>query len=286
MSRMVVIPLLVLALAPALVLGAEVPVVANKSASAASKPASAAKLSAAAIVERNIAARGGPGAWHAVQTLSWSGKMDAGGNNQRYLKAPGMPAPPVNENPAAQVQLPFTLEMKRGRKSRLELQFNGQTAAQVYDGKQGWKLRPFLNRHQVEPYTADEARIAGDAPDIDGLLVDSAESGTTIDVQGVEKVDGMAAYKLKLTLKNGRVLYEWVDAQSFLEVKLEGTPRRLDGKMHSVAVYMRDYRNVSGLQIPYLIETTVQGVERTEKIIIETATVNPHLDDSRFAKPT
>jgi hypothetical protein len=300
---MVVIPLLVLALAPALVLGADKPVVANRPASAVStadkpasavskpagpadKPASAAKLNAAAIIERNIAARGGSGAWHAVQTLSWSGKMDAGGNNQRYLKAPGMPAPPVNENPAAQVQLPFTLEMKRGRKSRLELQFSGQTAAQVYDGKQGWKLRPFLNRHEVEPYTADEARIAGDAPDIGGLLVDAAESGTKIDVQGVENVDGKPAYKLKLTLKNGHVVYEWVDAQSFLEVKLEGTPRRLDGKMHTVAVYMRDYRNVSGLQIPYVIETTVQGVERTEKIIIEKATVNPHLDDSRFAKPT
>jgi len=190
MLRRVVIPLVVLALAPALVLGADKPVVANKPAGAASKPASsankpetdqpasAAKLSAAAIVERTISARGGPSAWHSVQTLSWSGKMDAGGNNQRYLKAPGMPAPPANENPAAQAQLPFTLEMKRGRKSRLELQFNGQTAVQVYDGKQGWKLRPFLNRHQVEPYSVDEARIAADEPDIGGLLVDSADNGT------------------------------------------------------------------------------------------------------------
>ncbi|MDB6091088.1 MAG: uncharacterized protein JWN85_3872 [Gammaproteobacteria bacterium] len=298
MLRRVVIPLVVLALAPALVLGVDKPVVANKPAGAAGKPASsankpeadkpasAAKLSAAAIVERTISARGGRGAWHSVQTLSWSGKMDAGGNNQRYLKAPGMAAPPVNENPAAQVQLPFTLEMKRGRKSRLELQFNGQTAVQVYDGKQGWKLRPFLNRHQVEPYTADEARIAADESDIAGRLVDAADNGTKIEVQGVEKVEGKAAYKLKLTLRNGHVVHEWVDAQSFLEVKVEGTPRRLDGKMHAVAVYMRDYRNVSGVQIPYLIETTVQGVERTEKIIIEKAAVNPHLDDSRFAKPT
>jgi hypothetical protein len=297
MLRKVVIPLAVLALAPTLVLGAAPPVVVNESV-AANRPAvakrtvvsdalaSAPTLSAAAIIERNIAARGGASAWNTVQTLSWSGKMDAGGNNQRYLKAPGMPAPPVNENPSAQVQLPFTLEMKRGRKRRLELQFNDQTAVQVYDGTQGWKLRPFLNRHQVEPYTADEARIAADEPDIAGLLFDSAGNGTRVDVQGVEKVDGKAAYKLKLTLKNGPVVYEWVDAQSFLEVKMEGTPRRLDGRIHAVAVYMRDYRSVSGLQIPYLIETTVQGVERSEKIIIEKATVNPQLDDSRFAKPT
>jgi len=96
--RNAVIPLLAvplaLVLAPALAHGAD-------------KPAGVAKLSAAAIVERNITARGGQSAWHAVQTLSWAGKMEAGGNNQRYLKAPGMPAPPVNPEPAAQVQLPF-----------------------------------------------------------------------------------------------------------------------------------------------------------------------------------
>jgi hypothetical protein len=277
MLRKWVIPSAVVALVPILVWAADKPGV--------PKPPSAAKLSATAIVERNLAARGGISAWRAVQTLSWSGKMDAGGNNQRYLKAPGMPAPPVNENPAAQVQLPFTLEMKRGHKSRLELQFNGQTAVQVYDGKQGWKLRPFLNRHQVEPYTVVEARIAADAADIGGLLVDSVDNGTKVEVQGVESVDGKAAYKLQLTLKNGHVVHEWVDAQSFLEVKIEGTPRHLDGKIHAVAVYMRDYHNVSGLQLPHLIETSVQGVDRTERIIIEKATVNPRLDDARFAKP-
>src|SRR4051794_16787698 len=108
--RLALIPLVFLVLAPMLAFGAN-------------PPASPPKLSAAAIVERNIAARGGLSAWHAVQALSWSGKMEAGGNNQRYLKAPGMPAPPVNQEPGAQVQLPFTLEMKRGHKKHLDLQF-------------------------------------------------------------------------------------------------------------------------------------------------------------------
>jgi len=261
------------------------PVHATAARAAASK-LTPANMSAAAIVERNIAARGGEGALRSLQTLSLSGKMDAGGNNQRYFKAPGMPPPPPNPDSAAQVQLPFTLEMKRGHKSRLELQFNGQTAVQVYDGTQGWKLRPFLNRHQAEPYSADETKIAADQPDLDGLLVDYAARGTRIDVEGMEPVEGKPAYRLKLTLKDGRVVHDWVDAQSFLEIRVEGVSRRLDGRLHAVEVYMRDYRSVSGLQIPYLIETTLQGVTRTERMIIEKAAVNPHLDDARFAKPT
>jgi len=271
MSRITVLSWTILALAPALAFGADGP--------------APAKLSAATIVERNVAARGGLATWQAVRTLSWSGKLDAGGNNQRYFKTPGMPAPPPVKDPNAQVQLPFVMEMKRGRQSRFELLFNGRTAVQVYDGAHGWKLRPFLNRNDVEPYTTDELKTAADAADLDGLLLDYAAKGTKIDVEGMEPVEGKQAYKLKLTLKDNHVMHDWVDAQSFLEVKIEGTPRRLDGKLHTAAVFLRDYRKVDGLQIPFLIETNVQGVQRTEKIQIEKVVVNPRLDDSRFAKP-
>ena len=245
----------------------------------------ASKLTAAEVVDKNVAARGGLAAWRAVRTLSWSGMLDAGGNNQRSFRAPGMPPPPPVKDPNAQVQLPFSLEMKRGRLSRLEIVVNGKTAVQVYDGTHGWKLRPFLNRNDVEPYTADELKVAGDAADLDGLLIDYAAKGTKIDVEGIEQVEGKPAYALNLTLKSGHVLHVWVDAQSFLEVKVEGTPRRLDGRMHKVAIFPRDYRRVDGLQIPFLMETAVQGVQRTEKIRIEKVVVNPRLDDTRFEKP-
>jgi len=46
-------------------------------AAAESKPALAG-LSATQIVDKHVAARGGLQAWHAVQTLSVSGKLDAG----------------------------------------------------------------------------------------------------------------------------------------------------------------------------------------------------------------
>ena len=258
------------------------PVLAN----AAAKPLAPAKLSAAQIVDRNVAARGGLNAWRAVQALSWSGKLDAGGNNERQLKIPGRPAPPpVSANPP-QVQLPFVLEMKRSHKQRLEIEFNGQTAVQVYDGTQGWKLRPFLNRRTAEPFTAAELDAAAAQADLDGALVDYAAKGTKIDVEGVEPVEGHDAYRLKLTLKNNHVVHEWIDAQTFLDVKIDGAPRKLDGKSHPVAIFLRDYRSVGGLKIPHLMETSVQGVTRTEKVQIEKVVVNPHLEDSRFGKPT
>jgi len=258
-----------------------------------------AKLSATNIAAKNVAARGGLQAWRAVQTMAMSGKMGAGGNQRAAQPIPvpgkkGRLAMP--KRPSEEVQLPFVMELARPRKMRLELQFNGQTAIQVFDGANGWKVRPFLNRREVEPYTAEEMKMASAQSDLDGPLVDYAAKGTKIDLDGIEKVGDRDSYKLKLTLKGGQETHVWVDAETFLETKIEGQPRRLDGTYHPVEVYYRDYRSVSGLRIPFVLETKVLPVAKTatgfkdppvpvEKLIIEKVTVNPKLDDSKFSKP-
>jgi len=245
------------------------------------------QLSAEQIVEKNVAARGGLSGWRALQTLEMKGKMQAGGNKRPTIPVPGTRVgPEVKSNrPADQVELPFTMQLERGRKQRVEIQFNGQTAVQVYNGSQGWKLRPFLNRHEVEKYTADELKQASSQSDLDGLLIDYAAKGSKVELAGVEQVEGRNAYNLKVTDKNGNIRHDWVDAQTFLEIKVEGNPRRLDGKYHPVATFLRDYRSVNGLVMPYLQETVVEGVKDTEKIKIEEIVSNPKLDASQFAMP-
>ena len=254
-------------------------------------------LSAAQIVDKHVAARGGLAAWRAVQTLSLSGKMDAGSGSsdaaqqlaiQRRTRGAKTPAAKPDEaaEAAKQVQLPFVLEMKRPRKSRVEIEFGGKTAVQVYDGAQGWKKRPFLNRDTFEPFTADEAKSEANKAELDGPLVDYAAKGTKVELVAVEPVAGHDAYKLKLTSKSGAVQHVWIDTASFLDVKVEGLPRRMDGRMHNVYVYQRDFRSVQGVMIPFVLETAVDGYPGTHKMLIEKATVNPKLEDSRFVKPT
>jgi outer membrane lipoprotein-sorting protein len=266
---------------------------------AADKTQAQTTLSAAQIADKNIAARGGLKAWRAVQTMSEEGKMGAGGNQRATLQVP-MPnkdgVMPVAVRPKDEVELPFVLDLERPRKSRLELKFKGQTAVQVYDGANGWKLRPYLNRLEVEPYSQDEIRLASMQTDLDGPLIDYSAKGIQIELDGMEKVEDRDCYKLKLNMKEGRTLHVWIDAQSFLEAKIEGLPRRLDGNEHQVQVYFRDYRPVSGLQIPFILETKVLPVATTahgfndphvpaERITIEKVEVNPKLDPSLFSKP-
>ena len=256
-------------------------------------------LSAAEIVDKNVAARGGLGAWRVVQTLSLQGKMGAGGNQRAVLP---VPTPHSKEavntlprRPAEEMQLPFLTEMKRPRKVRVELQFHGQTAVQVYDGANGWKLRPYLNRHEVEPFSEEELKIASNQPELDGPLVDYLAKGSRVELDGTEKVEGRDTYKIKVTEKTGYSFHVWVDTRTFLEAKIEGQPRRLDGTDHPVEVYYRDYRTVDGLQFPFLLETRVLPVGQNslgmrdtpvppETIVIEKVVVNPKVEEKLFSK--
>ena len=223
-------------------------------------------LTAAQLVDRNVAAKGGLQAWRSVQAMTFSGKLDAGGKSK--------------------TQLAFVLEKKRPRKTRVELAFNNDTAVQVYDGVNGWKLRPYLGRKTtVEPYSADELKAAGFESELDGPLVDYSAKGNRVELEGTDKVEDHDAYRLKVTMKGGQVQHIWLDAESYLEVKVEGTPRRMDNKMRPVSIYLRDYKSVGGVKVPYVIETAVQGNKDTHKMVIDRVAVNSKLDDGLFAKP-
>jgi hypothetical protein len=259
---------------------------------------SAAERSAEPIVEKNAEARGGLKAWRAVTSMTMSGKLDAGKPRDpvklaaSYLKprtqakadARKALAQPRAAEEVKPVQLPFVMELKRPRMTRVEIRFRDQTAVQVYDGSQGWKVRPFLGRHEVEPFTADELRIASQQTDLDGPLIDYAKKGNKVELEGTEPVDGRDAYRLKITSREGQVRHVWVDATTYLDVKVDGT-RRMDGKPRPVWTTYRDFRSVNGLMVPHVMETTVEGVAGSEKIVLDRVALNPPLDDDRFARP-
>lgn len=281
--------------------GLALPTALSAAVSAADVAKAPAGLTAEQIVTKYVAARGGLQTWHAVQTMSWTGKMDAGsgdsaarsanfikqtwGKKGKKAQVQAAEQAEAASPQARQVQLPFVLEMKRPAKSRVEVEFAGKTAIQVFDGKSGWMKRPFLNREDWEPFSQEQTRSMADKWAVDGPLFDYAAKGSRVALEGVEAVQGQPAYKLKLTLKDGNVQHVWLDRKTFLDVKVEGTPRRMDGKMHAVWIYQRDFRPVGGVMVPFVLETVVDGYPDMHRMQLENVAVNPKLDDTRFVKP-
>jgi hypothetical protein len=228
-------------------------------------PANLPKLSATQIVDKNVAARGGLPAWRAIQSMTITGKLDAGGKKDTWL--------------------PYTLQAQRPHNQRLAIEFAGHTALQVFDGEHGWKLRPYLNRPDPEPFSPEELRKAVAQPDLDGPLIDYAAKGSKVELEGTEMVEGQGTYRLKVTTKQGHEQHIWVDGSTFLETKMEGNPRHFDGRMREVQTYLRDYRRVEGVMMPFVAETRIEGVPGGHSMTIEKAVLNEKIDESAFLKP-
>jgi outer membrane lipoprotein-sorting protein len=258
-------------------------------------------LSAEAITERNVQARGGAAAWAKVVSLQVSGLIDAGRERKDGGNVGGLTSTPRQARldkraevlaavksgtlQGKMIQLPYRLELQRPNLERMELDFNGQTALQVWDGTAGWKYRPFIGRNEIEPYTAQETAQAAAQLELDGPLINHAAKGIKVEFDGTETVAKQDCYRLKLTLKSGEVRHTWIDAKTFLEVKTEDQARHFNGKDRKVYTLFSNYKTVQGLVLPHRLETQVDGVPQTNGILIQQVAFNPKLDAGRFARP-
>lgn len=214
------------------------------------------------LIAKNVQARGGLDKLKGVQSLRFTGKMTMG---------PGMEAP-------------VTLELKRPRNLRMEFTFQGMTAVQAYNGTDGWAIIPFGGSKTPQPLAADDLKEADQQADIDGPLVDYKDKGHKVELVGKEKVEGADAYKLKVTLKNGDVVYSYLDSEAFLEIKDE-SKRTVRGSEVEAETSFSDFKEVGGLLFPHALEMGPKGSPMKQRITIEKVELNPPLDETRFKMP-
>jgi hypothetical protein len=237
-------------------------------AAVAAKAGSDPKLDVTQILERCTAARGGADAWAKVQSMVWSGHVDRADRS----------------GPKPQ----FVLEQKRPNLTRFEVVLDGQRSVRVFDGRQGWKLRPNASgRPDLLPYTEEEESAARDALVIDGPVLGAKAKGVELKLEGVDEVEGHPAYRLSTTLPSGAEHRVWIDAKSFLEVKWDRPGLDAAGRPTRVAVYLRNYQAFEGVQLPFTIETGApDGGPGSERLVIERIAINPNLPDGAFARPS
>jgi hypothetical protein len=224
--------------------------------------ASTGKLTAAEIVAKNVAARGGAEAWGKVETMVWVG----------HIESAHAPMPSMQ----------FTLEQKRPNKTRLQINTPGEKSMRVFDGARGWKLRWAHGQPDVQPYNPQELRFAQTAHGIGGPLIDAAARGSSVTLEGVDDLAGRKAYHLSVRLANGSNEEVWVDAESYLEIRYDRMAEGPAGASRRVSVNYADYRPVDGLQVPFVIET---AGTTPDKMLIESVRLSTPLDDSTFENP-
>jgi hypothetical protein len=214
------------------------------------------------LVNKNLTAHGGMEKLKALQSLRVTGKTQQGSISIQI----GMDTMPPNL-----LRQTFTLM--------------GMTGVEAYDGTSGWRIMPFQGRKDPEMLGEDDLRALQDDADFYGHLADYKEKGNTVEYLGHDTVDGDDAYRLKVTLKNGDIVYYYLDPETFLEIRTE-TTQFIHGSVRESFSEMGSYKLVNGIYFPFQIESgSPRNPGETSKVSIEKIEANVPMDPAEFKMP-
>src|SRR5882762_8550199 len=213
------------------------------------------------LVAKNIQAKGGLEKLKAIQSVRMTGTQD----NDGFKAA-------------------VSQENKRPDLVRETFALQGMTSIQAYDGASGWQVRPFGGRKDPELMGEEDLRSLLLDADFDGPLVDYKEKGNKVESLGHDIVDGDDAYKLKVTLKNGDIIYYYLDPDTFLEIRKEGQ-LFLRGSVQEFVVNLGSYKPVNGVMFPFWSASGPKGADPLPNTTYERIEVNVPLDEGKFAVP-
>lgn len=213
------------------------------------------------VIAKNIEARGGLEKIKALKTVRTQGKLNAG-----FFRAA------------------FQQENSRPDSVREEVTIQGLTQIRAYDGKTGWQVSPFGGRKDPELLSADDMKDLVVDADMDGPLVDYKAKGHTAELMGHDPVEGTDCFKVKLTMKNGDVRIYYLDADSYLPIKLE-TQTTVRGTLQERETVFGDYDQVNGVYFPFAWESGEKGDSNRLKIVVDKIEANSAIDEKVYTMP-
>lgn len=160
--------------------------------------------------------------------------------------------------------------------------FNGQEIIQVVTPTGGWMVNPLAGATDPQPLPEDQVKAAQSALELGGGLLNYKEKGGKAELVGNEKVEGVNAIKLKLTDKDGKESFYYIDPATNYLVKHEATINANGTDMTMVSTFSNYKKTDIGFVVPY---TTVrnQGFEMT--ITVNKVEFNKDIDPKIFEMP-
>lgn len=210
------------------------------------------------IVDKHVTALGGLDKIKAVNTVV----------TERSLAVQGM-------------EIPNKTTLVVGKSVRNESTVMGNTMVQVVDDSKGWMIRPTMMGGTGEPEDMPEDQVKQQLSSLDpfGGLVDYKGKGNKVELIGKETVDKKEVFHLKLTTKDGQVIDEYLDANTFLVNKVKVSMNGQDGEIE-----MTDYKEVDGVKFPNTMEISNPQMG-TMSFITSKITINTPVDPAIFKRP-
>ena len=230
---------------------------------AAPAVAQEADLTVDQIVQKHTEALGGAAKLKAIQSFKATGKASLMGG---------------------QIEAPVVLQIKRPNSMRMDMDIQGKSLVQAFDGTTAWMINPFVGSTDPQKSSEEDTKSMRDEADmIEGNLIDYKAKGNTVELIGKEDVEGSPAYKLKVTKKSGNIEYQYLDAQTFLQIKNTGKRKQMGQEFDSETI-PGNYKPVNGVMMPFSISQKMNG-NPVLQITMDKIEANVPVDEALFKFP-
>ncbi|HEX3530054.1 MAG TPA: hypothetical protein VH988_23590 [Thermoanaerobaculia bacterium] len=236
----------------------------------ASAPASGASqasdLTADQLIAKYEAARGGEQKLKGIQSVKMTGK---------WVNGESSPAP-------------VAVTIAPGRYLRRIDQGSDVPIVQAVDGQAAWETSPPKGITKPSSMSDKDAARFRHLADPQGPLVNFRAKNNKIEVLGKQSWRSSQVYKLKVTFADGGVNYIYLDAKSFLPVRVVSTlylQHMLMSKEAELEQVYEDFRDVDGVKWPFIEKASAPEVNFATTTSWEKIEVNKPVDASAFKQP-
>jgi hypothetical protein len=189
--------------------------------------------------------------------------VDALGGKEKLasLKTVKMEAT-MNAN-GADVDITITKSQMVGQ--RMDIAVMGMNGYQIITPTAGWSFMPFAGQTSPEAMKDEQLKSGISGLDLQGNLFNYKEKGNQLELLGKEKMGDAECYKLKATLKSGKIITYFIDTKTNYIVKSVST-QNINGDEKEVENGYSNYKATSNGFIFPFTGTTMQGEMNFTKI--------------------
>jgi len=170
---------------------------------------------------------------------------------------------------------------------KVEVPIQGKALIEAFDGNTAWKVDPF-------PGGSDKPTRMTGAEETDMRLgvdfyhefIDAAKKGHRATLEGIEEIDEVPCYKIKVVRKDKHVKTYFLEKETGILMMERGqsTHPLQPGVLVEKETYFSEYKNVQGVMIAHYMEDRIGG-QVVAKMQFDNIKINDKLDNSIFTFP-
>jgi hypothetical protein len=205
------------------------------------------------IIGKHIDAIGGKDAWKKINSIKMTGSVTMQGTD-----------------------ISITMTAVNGKGTRMDITLGGMNGYSFVTPTEGWMFMPFNGQQKPEALTADQIKDSQEELDTQGELIDYKLKGHTVELLGKEDVEGTECWKVKVTLKSGKVKTDFFDPTSFYLLR-EVSKQKADGQEHEQTANFSNFQKLpEGITVPMTIGSGMGDM------VIKKIEINTKVDESIF----